>query len=400
MIHLASLEECTGCSVCLQVCPHQAITMVEDNEGFMQPEIDKNKCIECGLCVKKCPQLTNNLRNNKTSSTCYAAYSYIYQKNGSSGGMFSAIANYILKNKGIVYGAAFNENLKLKHIGVMSETEMQPLRGSKYVQSDLNHTFKEVKKHLENNTLVLYSGTPCQIDGLLSFLGKKEYNNLITIDLICHGVPSQKAFDKWIQEISKKIGDIKEFQFRKLDGWSTVPRVTTKNGKILSLRYDMEAYMWAFYKGYLFRKCCYNCKYANINHPADITLADFWGIGNYGTVFKPDQTHGISLVLTNSTKGEEVINSLNNIYIEKRALSEALNEQHNLKEPSFKPKVRDTSAIDFISEMSLLEFSKKYKLLPRHKRIYIITCKIKDTLIDYGFFDIIKELKNKVKRKI
>lgn len=400
MIKLASTDNCTGCGLCMQVCPHKAINMIEDNEGFKQPVINLDKCIECGLCIRKCPQMTKaeTYNCNDFEQLCYAAYSYKYQKNGSSGGLFSSIADYVLSNHGVVYGAAFDEEFKLKHIGITSESQMQQLRGSKYLQSDLGFIFKEVKENLENNIMVLFSGTPCQVDGLKSFLGKKRYDGLITIDLVCHGVPSQKAFDKLMETIIKKYGKIKNFQFRKLDGWSILPRITNEKGKIYSLRYDMEAYMWAFYKGYLFRECCYNCKYANLNRNSDITLADFWGIGNYGTPFKCNQTHGISLVLINTLKGKLVFDSLKNIYKEERTLKEALNKQHNLKSPSIRPQNRDYTANDFISKMSMLEFSKKYNLLPRNKNLYVITSKIKDTLIDWGFFDVMKDTKNRIKK--
>lgn len=396
MIQLADNKTCTGCSACVNICPKQAIDMFPDNEGFLQPVINTDKCIECELCMKTCPLLQKELTVNTSPLSVFACISNVYQRNGSSGGAFSAIAKYVLDNKGVVLGAAFDSDMKLRHISVDKEQNMQPLRGSKYLQSMIGNSYKQVKELLRQNRLVLFSGTPCQIAGLNSFLKNKRYDNLITVDLTCHGVPSQKAFDRWMQDVEKKYDKVIDLKFRKLDGWSIVPRVALANHKHVSLRYDLEAYMWAFYEGFLFRKCCYDCKFATVNRPADITLADFWGIGNYGVEFKPNQTHGVSLVLANDEKGKNVLSQLKDVYLEKRTLDEALHEQHNLKEPSARPSGRETSALDFVSDMPLLDFAAKYGLLPRNKAKYLFMSKIKDCLIDWGAFDVLKNMINKL----
>lgn len=392
MIHLAPDHLCTACSACYNICNHEAIAMVSNHEGFKYPHIDNSKCIECGLCQKICPvnssSATKSIINNLK---CYAAYSNKYQKNGSSGGMFSAIADYVLKANGYIYGAALTKELQCKHIEVSSKENMQPLRGSKYIQSDLENIFQQIKKRLQENKIVLFTGTPCQVDGLYSFLRHKDYPNLITIDLICHGVPSQRAFDKWIKTIEYKKGKIDGFNFRKLDGWSSPPRYIQK-GKSHSLRYDLETYMYAFYEGYLFRESCYHCMYANTIRKGDITLGDFWSIGNYGKPFNKSKRNGISLVFTNTAKGRQIMDNIKGeCYIEEREIKEAIYGQHNLKYPSKRPEQRKDSATDFISEMSLLEFGTKYKLLPKNKYLYHLKSFIKDSMIDYGIFDIIKE---------
>ena len=389
MIKLADKKDCTGCSACVNICPKNAISFINDVEGFNQPCIDTKLCIECGLCVNTCPKLTTKKIIKKQPIKCYAAYSYKYQKKSSSGGIFSAITDYILDKNGVIYGAAFDNNLQLVHKRVTKAEDMPPLRGSKYLQSNLTGIFKLIRKDLKDNNLVLFCRTPCQIAGLQQYLHGFGTNNLLTIDLICHGVPSQKAFDKWINAIRKY--PIKEFQFRKLDGWSITPKVLFTNGEKEILKYDKEVYMWAFYKGYLFRQCCYTCEYANTNRIGDITLGDFWGIGNYNKKFKPRKINGISLVLANSTKGIEMLTNIKEtIYIEERTLTEALHEQDNLKTPSKYPKDRTTSAKDFISNMSLLDFGKKYNLLPRNKYKYLIKSKVKKALIDLGCFEYIK----------
>ncbi len=400
MIQLADKQSCTGCCACSNICPKQAISMVGDEEGFRQPSINLDKCIECKLCMKTCPQIQSEFKLNKKPDKCYALYSYKYQRNGSSGGAFSAIADAVLEQGGVVFGAAFDKDLKLRHIGVERKEDMQPLRGSKYVQSYIGDSFKDVRKFLRAGRLVLFSGTPCQIDGLNHFLSNRKYENLITVDVTCHGVPSQKAFDRWINDIQVHNGKVTAFNFRKLDGWSIVPRAKLSNGKFIPLRYGLEVYMWAFYEGFLFRNCCYHCPYASVNRPADITLADFWGVGNYGVKFKPDQTHGISLVLANNEKGQKVISSLKDVYLEPRQLSEALNEQHNLKAPSSRPEGRDNSALDFVSDMSMIDFGSKYHLLPENKIKYLISARMKDYMIDHGIFDVLKNMTNKIKAKL
>ena len=394
MIELADKKNCTACSACINICPKNAISFIGDDEGFNQPYINTNLCIECGLCVKTCPKFSTHKIKNQPIK-CYAAYSYKYQKKSSSGGIFSAITDYILKKNGVIYGAAFDNELQLIHKRVTKLEDMPPLRGSKYLQSNLTRTFQLIKQDLKESKLVLFSGTPCQIAGLQHFLNGYRINNLITIDLVCHGVPSQKAFDKWIESIKKY--PIQDFQFRKLDGWSMIPKVLFTNGKEEILRYDKEVYMWAFYKGYLFRPCCYTCEYANTNRIGDITLADFWGIGKYNKKFKPRKSNGISLVLANTSKGIDILTNIREtIYIEERELSEALHEQDNLKNPFPYPKDRTTSAKDFISDMSLLDFGKKYHLLPRNKYKYLIMSKIKNTLIELGCFNYLKEIFSKL----
>ena len=398
MIILADKKTCTGCAACMNICGKGAIILSPDEEGFMQPSIDTSLCVECGLCMKVCPQLTSK-SEDKVLPVPYAAISLKHQKNGSSGGVFSALADFVLERQGIVYGAAFNQQFQLCHRGVTEKAEMQPLRGSKYLQSYIGFTYKEIKKHLSNNKLVLFCGTPCQVDGLKHFLRNKSYDNLITIDFTCHGVPSQAAFDTWIRKVEQDKGKISSFSFRKLDGWSILPKVKTVSGRTVYLRYNLEAYMWAFYEGYLFRESCYHCSYANLKRKSDLTLADYWGIGKYGIPFTKNQVHGVSLILANTQKGKQILDSIKSeLYLEERTLDEALKEQHNLKKPSIRPLGRDSAAVDFLTDMSLVNFARKYHLLPHNKYKYILVSKIKDTLIDLGVFDVLKDFFYRIKR--
>lgn len=229
-------NNCSECNACVQICKHQAIELKVNEEGFSYPCINIEKCIHCNLCIEVCPmqngdkvKLSNlkvlavQIKNNKT-----------LQKS-SSGGVFSLIANYVIKNNGIIYGAAWNAEMQLCHIGVETEKELERLRGSKYVHSYIGNVFQDIKVHLKNNRLVYFTGTPCQVAGLKLFL-RKSYDNLITSDLICHGTPSQKIFDVFRHnmeiELNEKTVDYK-FRDKSIAGWSCSSSSLTirKNGK-------------------------------------------------------------------------------------------------------------------------------------------------------------------------
>ena len=207
--------KCCGCRACEQVCPKNAIKIIENEEGFWEPKVDYKLCVNCGICTKTCPQL-NRREENNFSQLAYAVKNKNLEerKMSSSGGVFSLLAKYVLEKKGSVYGVAFNSNLEAEHIRITSPNDLYKLRGSKYVQSNTNNSYSKVKKDLENNLLVLYSGTSCQIEGLKRYLNK-EYENLFTIDLVCHGVPSQKLFKKYLNYLEEKYNSkVIDYKFR------------------------------------------------------------------------------------------------------------------------------------------------------------------------------------------
>lgn len=296
---------CTGCSACKQICPKDAISFVPDENGFLYPKIDTEKCIQCGLCKNVCPIL--NKEEKEFDNLFYMAWNKdnTDRINGSSGGVFASIAKYVYKNEGIVYGAAFDKNFKLHHVRTENVEELPPLLGSKYLQSDVGDIFKDVKKDLQDDKLVLFVGTPCQVYGLKLFL-KKEYKNLILCDFVCHGVPSQKIFDKYIENTK----DLESFSFRdKTHGWITFSiRKKFNNGKIDICKFPEDMYMKGFLNNLYLRESCYNCKFTNLNRHSDITLGDFWGIEKYYPDI--DYQNGVSLVIINSTIGEEVFNEI------------------------------------------------------------------------------------------
>lgn len=337
-------NNCTGCRMCEQICPVKAIEMVENKEGFIEPKVNEEKCINCGLCFKRCPQL-NDVKNNRLDEIkVYAAKNKNIeeQKESSSGGIFSILANYVLENNGIVYGCAFNSNLIAEQISIESKEELYKLRGSKYVQSNTQNTFTEAKKDLENNRLVLYSGTPCQIAGLKAFLNK-DYDNLITVDLVCHGVPSPKLFKKYLEYLEKKYKSRVinyEFRNKEKNGWGLTSKVVFDNGKKIYINANLDAYYKSFLKSYTYREVCYNCKYANSNRISDITLADYWGIQKQIPEFYDKQ--GISAMLINTKKGFEFFKQLKQNMIAKESnIYSVIKENHNLEYPSERVNLRE-----------------------------------------------------------
>lgn len=204
MIKLADKYHCTGCAACAQSCGHDAISMQTDNEGFLQPIIDTTKCVECGLCQKHCPELQPIERLGYEQQKYYALIYDHDRKISSSGGAFSVFAKWIISQGGVVYGATINENFVVKHIGVESTEELSKLRGSKYVQSIIGDTYKKIRNHLRTNRKVLFVGTGCQVAGLYAYLGGKRYEGLLyTLDLVCHGTPSQGMFDSYLKKLQK-----------------------------------------------------------------------------------------------------------------------------------------------------------------------------------------------------
>lgn len=312
MISLKRKEECCGCSACEQICPKGCILMKEDAEGFLYPSVDKEKCINCNLCTKACP-IINHI---ECDDFCLKSYvGYIINKEirlkSSSGGLFSALAEMLLKSKkAVIYGAAFDENQVVCHIRIDSINDLHLLRGSKYLQSKINETFKNAKMDLESGLNVLYSGTACQIEGLKRFLGK-EYENLYTIDVLCHGVPSPKvwsAYKKW-QE-NKNNAAIREIYFRnKESGWKNFSvKIVFNNGEKYIKFHHEDMYEQMFLSDICLRPSCHECKFKKLNRLSDLTLGDAWGIDR--CIPEMDDDKGTSVIIVHSIKGYELISKI------------------------------------------------------------------------------------------
>lgn len=313
MIKLEDKTKCSGCTSCYNKCPVKAIKMVVDTEGFKYPVVDYDKCIKCGLCLKSCPYKEKYI--NKESFKKPIAYGGFsnndkYRDKATSGGIFSHLAKYVIEQGGFVCGAVFNEKLNVQHIIIDNIKDIEKINGSKYVQSDLGNMFNEIKLLLDDNKLVLFSGTPCQVTGILKFLGK-EYSNLITVDLICHGVPSPLVFDKYKKFLEEKNkSKPNKIYFRtKLTGWKSYSTyVKFDSGKELIQKSGENPYMRGFLKDIFLRPSCSNCISSKLPRDSDITLGDFWGVqNNYKEL---DDDKGTSLILVNTTKGKTLIEDI------------------------------------------------------------------------------------------
>ncbi len=306
---------CTGCGSCFNSCPVGAIEMKQNDEGFLYPIIN-NKCINCGLCEKKCPQLVANDNKNKILES-YAAWAKSdLRSKGSSGGVFPAIAEYVIKKRGVVFGAAFNDNCRnLSYTKAEKYSELEKLYKSKYVQSDTGEVFKEIKDLLEKKKMVAFCGCPCQVDGLKAFLGK-QYDNLLTIDLLCHGAPSPMAYRKFLDEHSNDgTRAVKSVDFRYKEwGWGTLLKFEYEDGGTFFHEWNRE-YFTAFKSiGFNMRKSCFDCQYSTAKRVGDITLGDFWGVKEILPEY--DDNKGTSLVLCNSELGKKTISDIKS-YFEK-----------------------------------------------------------------------------------
>lgn len=340
MQEIIKKNNCTGCTACMNICPVNAITMELDNEGFKYPVINQDKCINCGLCKKTCPVLNTN--SNCSLNKCYVGYTKedLYKKDSSSGGIFPLIASYILKESGIVIGAAFDSNQKLKHIAVTKDKDLNKIKGSKYLQSDLDIILKFIKENIKDKK-ILFVGVPCQVAGLKSFL-KKDYDNLYTIDLVCHGVPSPKLFDKYIKEIEKNENDkLIKYNFRdKSTGWDTYSNTMKFKNKEKSELNNDNLYMKLFLSDIALRESCYNCNFKLGNKYSDITLGDFWGVQNYYPEMYSKK--GVSAIIINSEKGNKLFNLIKNELNYKLCkIEEITSGNPSLVKSSIRPNKRD-----------------------------------------------------------
>lgn len=361
--NLPDRNHCTGCSACLNACAHAAISMQKDQEGFLLPVIDETKCIDCNLCAKRCPVIyTPNFE--ESPKKVYAAYNLNPEQHqkSASGGIFSAFANYYYSlDNGIVCASAFNSNLHLSFILSSDKEDLKRLRGSKYVQSEVGLVFKEIRKQLNQNKEVFFLGTPCQVAGLRSFLGR-DYDKLFTVDLVCHGVPSPELFEAYLNSIGVSTKEEYEnYYFRsQQDSVYYTSSFQKKGNTPIQVPIAKHSYISAYLKGWIQRESCYNCPFTGEHRQGDVTICDFWGI-LYGIVpFGRSRKHGISMIMTNTTKGETMFAKIKDqLYIEEKTYEEALIENHNLVCPDQRPKERDF-IYDELKLVAPEEFMKKY----------------------------------------
>ena len=303
-------EMCCGCSACEQICPVKCIAMEEDERGFLYPKADLKECIHCGKCDKVCPaqQISGEEKNWKNSSTLvgYAKDTEI-RKHSSSGGIFSMLAETILQENGVVFGAAFNAKFQVHHIFVDSEDDLWKLRGSKYVQSNLENTFQEAKVFLQEGRCVLFTGTACQIAGLKNYLGR-EYERLYMVDVLCHGVPSPKIWKKYLDDKKNEYkSEIQQVEFRnKQAGWKQYfMKISFADGLCYDKVFYEDSFMKMFLSDICLRPSCYQCVWKKIPRESDLSLGDCWGVEQ--TMPQMDDDRGTSIILVHSQKGKQLL---------------------------------------------------------------------------------------------
>lgn len=365
---------CTGCSACVNACAKGALTIIHNNEGFYRPQINADICINCGLCEKSCPVINPPKRQNDNEVRVYGCWHKDdnIRVNSSSGGAFTALAQSILSEGGIIVGAAYGEKLSIEHILVKNEGELERLRLSKYAQSNIGDSFKQIKNLLEEGRKVLFCGTPCQCAGLRSYL-RIDYDNLYVTDFICHGVPSIYFLQKYINWLEEKYGEIKHINFRnKQKGWYDNLRVITdNNNKNISLKGSADAFWVGFNNNNCLQYSCYNCKFQGFSRYSDLTLSDFWGIGKrIPFVPKKEIPKGVSMVMTFNKKSEGLVeNAKKHLTCFNRTIDEVFeNNQSGLKSSSM-PKSRIAFYND-INNISFPEFINKY-LKPSRKECFV-----------------------------
>lgn len=313
MINIKEPKDCCGCNACAQRCPKHCINLQEDHEGFLYPKVDINLCIECGLCEKVCPVINQSIKKEPLQVFAAINPDEKVRMESSSGGIFTLLAEKVIQENGVVFGARFDENWEVKHDYAETIEGLAAFRGSKYVQSRVEDNYLKAERFLKKGRKVLFSGTPCQIAGLKKFL-RKEYDNLLTVDFICHGVPSPKVWRMYLDEICKNYinqGDrkscIKAINFRnKSLGWKkfsfffklnpTFIRQKNKPIEHLELFYK-NSFMKGFLNDLILRPSCYHCPSKSGKSESDITIADFWGIESLSPNMDDDK--GTSLVFIN-----------------------------------------------------------------------------------------------------
>lgn len=365
-------NECCGCTACCLICHPKAIKMEADAEGFWYPIKDMSLCTNCGLCEKVCPVETP-LYDNNSNPDVYACYlnDVPLRKLSTSGGAFYSIAKYVISKGGIVYGAALSNNLSVIHQSAESLDELASLRGSKYVQSNLLSVYAEIRKVLKEGRLVYFTGTPCQVAGLKSFL-IKPYAKLITSDLVCHGVPSQKMFDFHLKWLSRSGMKVKDYKFRNTSTGGvceTVVYIDSKGYERVqeSPTYELSPFLYSFMYAYNYRYICYNCPFAKIPRQGDITLGDFWGVNNFFS--DVDASKGCSLVLVNSVNGFNIWNLIKQDFFYKKSnLSQASAYNGNLLHSTPMNPMRD-GIYDRIENEGYEKLATTLFRSPRHRKI-------------------------------
>lgn len=329
-MEITDLSMCSGCGACVACCPTGAVDFVTDKLSCRIPEIDASKCINCGLCVKTCPINQEYFIPQHAKGKCYAMQAKDKEKitGCSSGGVATLISRHIIDQGGYVFGCKFNEAVELEFAECSTLEDLETIKGSKYVQSDLTRCYPQIRKRLEDGKKVLVIGVPCQIAGVKGYL-KKKYDNLLLIDLICHGTPPIEYLQDHLKKYKKE--NLQEIRFR--DRGSFILTLLDHSGReVYNARAKRDEYYYGFLQGLIYRENCYKCPYASTKRVSDITIGDFWGL-NKETLVR-EYKGPVSVGIVNTEKGEALFEWVKDSFIwEERELAEAVSGNDQLNRP-------------------------------------------------------------------
>jgi coenzyme F420-reducing hydrogenase beta subunit len=371
-VNSISYNDCSGCKSCADICPEGSIAFVTDDKGFWFPVIEQNKCIDCGLCYNRCP-VNTEFKNLNAPISVYACFNSnkTERLESTSGGAFTALAKVILEQKGVICGCRYTENFDAEHIIIDDEEKLNLLRQSKYYQSDTEKIYSKVKQYLVAGVDVLFAGTPCQNAGLRSFLNNQEYDNLYQTDFICRGIISPLVFHNYLSSLEKKKGaKAVSVQFKNKDyGWHRFgTKIMFENGEVYYEDRYHDSYMVSYLQYNLtIRDSCYNCKFKGVKRFSDLTLADFWGIEDVDNSM--DQDLGTSMVMVNTIKGKRLFDSVENLVIKQKEVSDVINGNPYML--GTVPKSQNREAFfDLMNAQNYDAAIKRYAERPTYIRIY------------------------------
>lgn len=382
MVNIIQKEDCCGCHACNTACPSGCIDMVIDSEGFLYPLVKKQLCTDCGICENVCPMA--DISSQGEPPAAFAAWHQddAIRAESSSGGVFSALMQQSLQQGGVVFGAAFDNTMTLRHQYALNDAESHKFRGSKYLQSVISNAYKEAQEFLQQGRHVLFSGTPCQIAGLYAFLGNDD-ENLLTCDLVCHGVPSPKVFDAYKKNIERRNGaNVRKIAFRRKDcGWKRYSvALSFDNSKEYRRVLTDDPFILGFLRNTYLRPSCHTCRFSRLPRIADITLGDFWGVGDHHPEWDDDK--GTSLILVQTEKGQKALSVCSNALVVHEAdLTIAIHSNPCICGPVLPRQNRS----DFFIDLELLPFEKVIKKYMAPPCLWRKGTLFASKVVDYGF---------------
>lgn len=387
-MHVENKHNCTGCGACFNACPTKAITMAWNNNGFYIPHIDSEKCINCGLCERICPldkYKSQNIEQPEVFAFQNCDKETLYKC--ASGGAFASLANLVIEHNGTIYGVVYDDDMKVCHAKAESIEDLEKMYSSKYVQSDTKEVFAQAKTDLDNGKTVLFSGTPCQIAGLKSFL-RKDYEKLLTVDLVCHGVPSPKVFEMYKKEYLKQ--QLQSLNFRdKSRGWNPYCVSIETKQKHIDWAYK-NSFVKLFLSDLITNSACYTCQFNKLPRAADLSLGDFWGVDKYDQSMNDNK--GLSIILVNSEKGQSRFNQIKTQELCKEIpLDFVIKNNPNICGSSKPHAKREEFFEDINNGKSLKECVKKYCKTPIHIFIYRLLPQFAKDFIKYKILKMEKE---------